>query len=314
MKLDLIFHNLEFFDFSVSRIQHLIYKNLMRISEHEFEIIDPHTLDIGMLDNPANLKSMLSFTIVNKENNKAIVVNLSDRLEPSFLKYHGFDSFNIVQVIGGMSVDGDFYKEHKEKIDNIRLPLMLPVNKVSEDDYLFNYIKPVKEKIKKAIFIGNVYSGRKEIVDILKTHPLFDIKHAIREEGLKFSDYLDEMQKYSVCLSLNGNAEICFRDIEAMAIQVPILRSKFSNNYYPEIIPDYHYIVGSEPSCDGFLRYERPSSEIADQFIDKIENIINNEEYLNNISLNGRTYYENNCTVRAIADNATKLINIDLLK
>jgi hypothetical protein len=52
-----------------------------------------------MVGSSSNLKSMLMFTIVNNENKKAILINLSDRLEPNLLPNHGFDNFNIVQII-----------------------------------------------------------------------------------------------------------------------------------------------------------------------------------------------------------------------
>ena len=314
MKLSLIFHNSDITDFSKSRVQNLIYKKLLTFSGHEFEVINPLSLDIDMLGSPTNLKSMLMFTIVNSLNNKAIIINLSDRLEPTLVPDHGFDSFDVVQIIGGMSIERSFYEMYKERLDKIRKPLMIPVDKVSEDNYLFQYVKPHLNKIKKAIFIGNVYGGRSEIVDVLKKHPLFDIRHSIREEGYKFSDYLDEIQKHTICLSLNGYAEICYRDIESMAIQVPVLRSEFSNDYYEEIVADYHYIVGSEASNNGFLGYNKSPKEIADQFIARIEAVIDDEEYLNSIALNGRHYYEKNCTIQAIANNATKLIDFNLLK
>lgn len=314
MNLDLIFHDCEVSNFGVSRIQHLIYKNLVNLYGYNFNIVNPNTLTIPMAENPANLKSMLMFTIVNNENKKAILVNLSDRLEPNLLPNHGFDGFDIVQIIGGMSINKHEYEKYKTILDSKRKPLMLSVDKVSEDDYLFSYKKPTQDKIKKALFIGNVYSGRKEIVETLQKHPLFDIRHHIREVGYPFQDYINEMQKYSICLSLNGFAEICYRDVEAMAIQVPILRSRFLNDYHNELIADHHYIAGSEPCVDGFLRYSKSAKEIADQFIDKIESVIDNEEYLNIIALNGRQYYENNCTISSIANNAVKLINLDLLK
>ena len=50
------------------------------------------------------------------------------------------------------------------------------------------------------------------------------------------------------------------------------------------------------------------------QFIDRMEKIIDNEELLENISKNGRIYYENNCTLNKIAQNAMELINLNLLK
>jgi hypothetical protein len=314
MNLDLIFHDSDISDFGKTRVQHLIYKNLMSLYPYKFNVTHPDTLDIEMVGSSSNLKSMLMFTIVNNENKKAILINLSDRLEPNLLPNHGFDNFNIVQIIGGMSIDKNEYQRHKELLNSKRKPLMIPVDKVSEDDFLFNYKKLDQNKIKKALFIGNVYGGRSEITDILQKHPLFDIRHHIREEGYPFPEYINEMQKYSMCLSLNGFAEICYRDIEAMATQVPILRSRFLNDYYNELIADYHYIVGSEPCENGFLYYSKSSKEIADQFIDKIENVIDNEEYLNNIALNGRQYYENSCTIKAITNNAIKLIDLNLLK
>ena len=314
MELDLIFHNSDHSDFGKTRVQNLIYKSLLCLQDYEFKVVHPLTLDIEMSGSSGNLKSMLMFTILNKANNKAILINLSDRLEPNLMENHGFDSFDIVQIIGGMSIEKQHYENYKEKLDSVRKPLMIPVDRVYEDDYLLSYTKNPQKKIKKAVFIGNIYGGRSEIVDILKTHPLFDIKHMIREEGHPFKEYIEELQKYSVGLSLNGYAEICYRDIECMATYVPTIRSEYSNKYYNEIIPDYHYIVGSEASCNGFLAYNKPTKDIADQFIDRMEKIIDNEELLENISKNGRVYYENNCTLNKIAQNAMELINLNLLK
>jgi hypothetical protein len=56
------------------------------------------------------------------------------------------------------------------------------------------------------------------------------------------------------------------------------------------------------------------SKEIADQFINKIEKIIDNQDYLNNISINARKYYEDNCTVDYIVNNFFKIVNLNLLK
>lgn len=314
MNIDVVFHHNPSSDFGKFRVLHLIIEELKRTTDFTYRIVDPNTLSIPMSSNVANLKGLLMCTLINKSTNKAILINLADRLEPNILPNHGYDQFSIEQIIGGMSVSKFEYDKQRDFIKDKRLPLMIPVDKVSEDEYLLSYTKIQRPKIKKAFFLGNVYSGRSEIVDILKKHPLFEIQHSIREEGLPFKDYIEEMQKYSLCLSLNGFAEICYRDIEAMATYVPIIRSEFLNEYYGELIPNFHYIVGSEPCDDGFLRYEKPSKYIAEQFIEKVEEVIENEDYLNFIAENGRKYYEENCNIKAIVKNAIKLININLLK
>ena len=314
MKLDLIFHNSDVSNFATSRVQNILYKKLLCLEHYQFELVDPNTIQIEMMSNAANLKSMLMFTILNRQSNKAILINLADRLEPNLIPNHGFDSFDVVQIIGGMSISKNYYFQYKEKIESIRIPLMIPVDKVEEDDYLKKYTNKNKSTIKKAIFIGNIYGGRSEIVDILKKHPLFEIKHMIREEGYPFRDYIEEMQKYKLSLSLNGYAEICYRDLESMATYIPIIRSRYRNQYYNELIPNYHYIEGSDPSDNGFLWYNKSSREIADQFIDKIENVINDDTFLQYVANNGRHYYENNCTIEKISQHAFDLINLSLLK
>jgi hypothetical protein len=66
MNLDLIFHHSDISDFGKTRVQHLIYKNLTTLYGYNFNIIHPYTLDTKMMENPANLKSMLMFIIKNK--------------------------------------------------------------------------------------------------------------------------------------------------------------------------------------------------------------------------------------------------------
>ena len=314
MEINLIFHENPLSDFAISRIFFLVSEELKKAPSFKVNVIHSSTLKPPMLSNSASINGMLNLSIVNPENNKIILINLSDRLEPNVTPNHGFDDFNIVQIIGGMSISESTYLKNKDFLDRTRTPLMIPVDKVSEDEYLLKCTPNNAPKIKKALFIGNVYGGRSEIAEILNKHPLFEIRHSIREEGLHFKDYIEEMQKYSLCLSLNGYAEVCYRDLEAMGAYIPVIRSKFLNSYYNEIIPDYHYIVGSEPCVDGFLRYNKPPEHIASQFIERVEKVINDQDYLNSIAQNGRKYYESSCSINAIVKNTLKFLDLDLLK
>jgi len=114
-------------------------------------------------------------------------------------------------------------------------------------------------------------------------------------------------------LSLNGFAEACYRDWESMGVGVPIVRSEFYSQYDSPIIPNFHYIVGSDPTINGETVYKKSFQEIADQFVHAVESNIDNEDLLNEISKNGKEYFINNLTCDKIVDKFFKLVDLNLL-
>lgn len=266
------------------------------------------------IDSPQNM------TLVNPENNKTIIFNIGPRVEGSFSHSTGFKGLDIVQIIGGASMSKRWYDgqplSRKEYINDIRIPIVFPMDKISEEIIARDYnIDRETKKINKAIFIGNLehrgLPGRDKISKILNKHPLFEITQSIR--GIKFKDYLDKMNEYKISLSLNGLAEMCYRDWESMAISIPILRSEIYNTYSPDIVADYHYISGSDQCIDGSTGYAANYNDIADQFISKIEDVIDNDELLKRVGKNGRNYFEQSILSEKIIDQVIKKINLNLL-
>lgn len=308
-------------DYARSIVQLKIFNEL----QLNYDITDVHPKDLNIPEykgSPGSIDSVQNMTIVNTKNNKAIIFNIGPRLEPSFCPKHGFDHLDIVQVIGGSSLSNDFYKTTSEdirtKIDTIRKPLTFPLDKISQEKIAYNYpIKREGKKIKKAIFIGNTLAGnlpgRNKLMTILNKHPYFEVIQSIRESGIPFKEYLDKMNEYKLSLSLNGFAEACYRDWESMAISLPIVRSEFYSEYYNQIIPDHHYISATQPPRNGMIEYNTSIEDIAEQFITKVEDVIDNDYYLNQIGINGRDYFEKNIMSDKIKENFFKQVELDLL-
>jgi len=126
------------------------------------------------------------------------------------------------------------------------------------------------------------------------------IKNLITEANkLPYTDYLDLAITYKIGLSLSaGNYEVCPRDIEYMAIGLPMLRLEYINPLYPKLIPNFHYISIDREDFfpkDPWIDHEGGENYI-DAYLNKFNEVKNDIEFLNFISKNAREYYVENCS------------------
>jgi len=132
---------------------------------------------------------------------------------------------------------------------------------------------------------------------------------------LRNEDYYKKLSEYAIALSFNGNGEWCLRDVEAMGLGIPTLRSEMKTPFYKGLTPGINYIKGTEPSNTAFMTY--PGTlfhEIADQFIDNIEKSIDNEELLNSISKNNLEYYDKYLLPDKIVNEFFNVFDLEILK
>jgi len=263
--------------------------------------------------NPGGRCGSSSMNIINLDNNKTVVLSFWDRSMEVLYKdlWHELD---VVHLIGGLGMQ-ETSEEIKNKRNVLYSPFLYPID--TENGY--NYIDKIREpyqydkKIKKACFIGWLYQDREIISNILKTHPLFDIygiEHNYR--GLK---YYEKINDYALTLSFNGNGEWCIRDAESIGLGIPIVRSELKTEFYGGFKPGEDYIRGSVPSDNASFYYPGYThKQIAEQFIDAVENVIKNEELLTTISKRNVEYYDNNLRLPKIIDKFFTIFNIDNLK
>lgn len=102
--------------------------------------------------------------------------------------------------------------------------------------------------------------------------------------------YFDDVINYKVGLSVAGRGELCYRDIEYMALGIPFLRFEYNTKLNPNLIPNYHYISVDRPEdlIKDRLGNEKHSKMLEKRFLEVKDDV----EFLNFISNNARNYYE----------------------
>jgi len=114
---------------------------------------------------------------------------------------------------------------------------------------------------------------------------------------LNIEDYLKLAIKHKVGLSLPSVAEICYREIEYMAIGLPMLRLEFMTQLDPPLIPNYHYIAIPRDNFPWDANFDRAGGEkYVEAYKNKFLEVKDNKEFLDFISKNAREYYNNYCS------------------
>jgi hypothetical protein len=113
-------------------------------------------------------------------------------------------------------------------------------------------------------------------------------------------NYFDHIIEYKVGLSIPGAGELCYRDIEYMALGIPFIKIKYISELNPPLIPNFHYITidrfEDETDCNingGIIASERKGDErYAKAYKERFLEVKDDEQFLRFISANAREYYE----------------------
>ncbi len=180
------------------------------------------------------------------------------------------------------------------------------------------YINSPKNKTK-MYFKGNEI-GRSVILKTLFNIQLINDDYGYREKGVRAFQisqkyYLKKMAKRKMALSLPGIGNFCHREIEAFGIKVPVLMPILKNQYYNNLIPDFHYIsidntkLGNLKTDYDIRGYNQ--SDI-DAFCKMIENrykeVYRDNKYLKYISNNASIWFKNNILYPSIPNLIQKIL------
>lgn len=152
---------------------------------------------------------------------------------------------------------------------------------------LRNKRKEITEFIDKFVFKGNVGSLPRNVVPYLESSEWYS-----GTQTYEMMEYLEEVIKHKVGLCIPGAGEICHRDIEYMAMGVPMMKFEYVANLNPPLIPNVHYI--SIPRIDNhpFLGERSGKQKYADLYIKRFLEVKDDKEFLNFISKNAMEYYD----------------------
>jgi len=159
----------------------------------------------------------------------------------------------------------------------------------------------VTEFINKMYFRGTSLEDR-EILNYIDKNIITDFKPIAQES------YYNDIIQYKLALSVDGRGEFCYRDIECLALGIPMIRFEYVSKFYDELIPNYHYI--SIPRPDDLTLYRMGNEHHAKLIESRFFEVVNDEDFLNFISKNGREYYEKNCSLNNMINKTINLLNI----
>jgi len=155
------------------------------------------------------------------------------------------------------------------------------------------------------------YCGARKAIELLPN--ILKDNFYFGDHPISFDSYINEVINFKLALSIGGGGgfinakcgDICFRDIEMFGLGIPLIRPKYITELSDPLIPNYHYIsVDSE--FDEIFKYLN-HNELAKKTSERYLEVINNENYLNQISYNAREWYNNNISSNHIT---IKLINL----
>jgi len=314
----------------------------LKAKHPDVDFVDIHS----SINQAASFPSPAVMGIINPQNGKRIYVSYLDKNRFMFISHedYGWNPESMQQIITStdyhsmIGMVDEYQKSDKDDTkkycfemgpgnlyfpDNIRdimIPASYPVYSTKMDKeiskQIFNTVSS-KHREQKLMFRGYMWEPRLKIMEAGQHNQISYSGEGI-QDAYKYAEFLIEN---SVGLSLNGNAEICNRDMEYMSVGIPVIRPKLIHTETMQpLIPDVHYIsfdFEREPMFNQI--YQSPSKGydykiVWDALVDKWESVKNDYDYLDYVAENGKKWYLENASLDVQVDNLLKSINLSLLE
>jgi len=278
------------------------------VSENRyFELANSERFKVNFdsLTNPNGLLLMeCEYVIENLENGEFYILSVSDILTQAVLSERS--NPKLKKVLFSQFVDYEM-KFHTFEDYGKYSPWIYFQSNLTDLDYYYEKRLEKTEFIDKLCFWGTT-----------SQRPI--LKHFSPEilEGPNYiggSDkYFSNLINYSVALSISGVGQLCYRDIECLALGIPLLRFELQANLHEPLIPNYHYISVDYdytiPKHNGTHTDRLGGKTHSDQIENRFKEVINDKEFLNFISKNARKYYENYLHTSSRVDYTIKLLEL----
>lgn len=247
------------------------------------------------MDNSDGLFNWFNLIIVNKKNNKMFVHSWYDYAHVT-MDWCVKNNFNISKF----SCVSNLTEEYIQKY-SFAQPSVYYFENWSDH----STIKEIKKnkKINKIYFAGLDYGLRGLFIDKFKNYDRFTLTAKNKDYKNK-KLYLEELSVHKFGLSFNGVANICYRDLELLALGTLNLREPLTSKTFNPLIPNVHYL---EFIDQDFIKTIISGERIEEKIKEKLEfldNFCNSSSYLEMIE-NGFDWYEKNC----LPENQFKIIS-----
>ena len=283
---------------------------LNNISDINFNPIDSNILRSSTYKGNNDKYGPHYMMIENPDTKKYILVSYWDKLI-DITHHHvatNFDIENCVEVI--TSAGGIINDTYFRPIDYNYTPFSYTCTVKSSEETIEQIYRNTENRIYPELlsFRGYLYQFREH----LSHDNRFNIIRK-SDDFLTYEEYIHDIGKYHVNLSLNGAGEICTRDMEILGLGTALFRLKLATKFHNELIPNYHYISVDHDDIES-TDLDDYYKQLSDRIFQRYEQVKNDKDFIQFIANNGRKWYEENGTISANIKLLNKLINFDKLK
>lgn len=218
------------------------------------------------------------------------------------LEYSLQNNFDLVKFSCVSNLTDNIIKKYSGKIDVT--PSVYYLENWS-DLKLVDSFNQTKIKSKKCFFNGLSHGYRENILSALRTNDFFNIKIKTNPNHFQNKkEYFSELSSHKFGLSLNGAANICYRDLELFGLGVINLRQTLKSKTLNPLIDGVHYF---EFLDDNIVKSIINNVDISQTLSLKIEKLMDEtpEYVLNNMIGESTQWFINNC----LPENQFKIIN-----
>ena len=239
-------------------------------------------------NNSDTLFSWFNLVIMNEETEKMFIHSWYDYANVT-LDWCVKNQFNVVKFSFVSNLDENYLNKYE-----IAQPSVYYFENWSDHDLVKKYENSIKSK-DRIYFAAYAHGIRAHIMDVLKINDNFEIYDKRNPEQFRQKElYYDELSSHKFSLSLNGAANICYRDLEIFALNSLNLRQPITCKTYNPILPNVHYI---EFIDNDFLHKILTNQNIDNEIKEKVDFITDFYNSADGIEMikNGKDWYIDNC-------------------
>jgi hypothetical protein len=220
------------------------------------------------------------------DTNETIVLGVADDLTSATLNLQSFP--NLKKVFISQFIRDKVNHHVRSEYQSKYFPwIYFPSNEYDLEFY-YNKRKEIEQTNSKMFFRGETTSRT------ILNHFSNEVVYGGEPIG-GFDKYATEMLDFKLALSVAGRGEMCYRDIECMAMGIPFIRFEYTTELNPPLIPNFHYVSVDRPDdLKDWMNLDRNGeSHHAEMITKRYLEVIDDTEFLEFISKNAREYYEN---------------------
>lgn len=279
----------------VSEFYRYFHNKLMDDYDIEFEYVSLRELATKFNKEYDNHQSSIfnwyNLVIYNPINEKMFIHSWFD-YAPEIIKYSVKNDFNVIKFSCVSNLNDEIIDTYKDKM--IVQPSIYYLENWSDIDIISTITKP-SIKQNKAYFNGLNHGYRENLMNCLSKNDFFEIRTKINPEHFRQkNEYYSELSNYNYGISLNGAANICYRDLELFALGILNLRQPLTSKTYNPLIKDIHFIELIDDNLSNQIIFKHGDPDkIINEKVEELMDFSITSEYHNMIDESKKWFLDN---------------------